>query len=69
MRTVVQGADGLAEETRIEGLPPSVHEALGGLAGAAKEGLLASSVGARERGQSARLASRRIALMHRAFET
>ena len=45
MRTVVQGADGPAGETRIEGLPSSVHEALGDLAGAAKEGLLALSVG------------------------
>jgi putative transposase len=34
-----------ANDTSIEGLPPSVLEALGELAGAAKEGLLALSVG------------------------
>src|SRR3954451_8649524 len=45
MRTVVQEADGLAGEDRIERLPARVQEALGELAGAAKEGLLALSVG------------------------
>ena len=34
-----------ANDESIEGLPPSVLEALGELAGAAKEGLLALSVG------------------------
>jgi putative transposase len=45
MRTVVQEADELAGEHRIERLPVNILEALGELAGAAKEGLLALSVG------------------------
>src|SRR5215208_6717566 len=45
MRTVVQGADELAGEHRIERLPVHILESLGELAGAAKEGLLALSVG------------------------
>src|SRR5215208_3740380 len=45
MRTVDQEADGVAGEGRIERLPARVQEALGELAGAAKEGLLALSVG------------------------
>lgn len=45
MRTVDQEADELGGESRIERLPESVLEALGELAGAAKEGLLALSVG------------------------
>ena len=44
MRTVDHAADAANEES-VEGLPPSVLEALGALAGAAKEGLLALSVG------------------------
>src|SRR3954467_15449228 len=44
MRTV-SAASVAANEPGIEGLPPSVLEALGELAGAAKEGLLALSVG------------------------
>ena len=44
MRTV-SAASVAAGEERIEGLPGSVQEALGELAGAAKEGLLALSVG------------------------
>ena len=44
MRTV-SAASVAAGEERIEGLPESVQEALGELAGAAKEGLLALSVG------------------------
>jgi putative transposase len=44
MRTVT-AAPVAAGEERLEGLPPSVMEALGDLAGAAKEGLLALSVG------------------------
>src|SRR4051794_24582057 len=45
MRTVDQEPDELAGENRIERLPASVLDALGELAGAAKEGLLALSVG------------------------
>src|SRR5215208_5797592 len=45
MRTVDQEADGVAGEGRIERLPAPVQQALGELAGAAKEGLLALSVG------------------------
>jgi len=45
MRTVVQEADELAGEHRIERLPVHILESLGELAGAAKEGLLALSVG------------------------
>src|SRR3954453_8228385 len=45
MRTVDQEADELASEGRIERLPARVQDALGELAGAAKEGLLALSVG------------------------
>src|ERR671917_745749 len=45
MRTVDHDADEVAVEGRIERLPSSVQEALGELAGAAKEGLLALSVG------------------------
>src|SRR3712207_2553900 len=41
----VTAASVAAEQQRIEGLPESVQEALGELAGAAKEGLLALSVG------------------------
>jgi putative transposase len=44
MRTV-SAASVAANEEGIEGLPPAVLEALGELAGAAKEGLLALSVG------------------------
>src|SRR4051794_36108785 len=44
MRTV-SAASVAANEQSIEGLPESVLEALGALAGAAKEGLLALSVG------------------------
>jgi putative transposase len=44
MRTVT-AASVAANEQSFEGLPPSVLEALGELAGAAKEGLLALSVG------------------------
>jgi putative transposase len=44
MRTVTAASVAAGEE-RIEGLPESVLEALGALAGAAKEGLLALSVG------------------------
>src|SRR5215216_6815702 len=44
MRTV-SAASVAANQEGIEGLPPSVLEALGDLAGAAKEGLLALSVG------------------------
>jgi len=44
MRTVTAASVAAGEE-RIEGLPESVMEALGDLAGAAKEGLLALSVG------------------------
>src|SRR3954449_6472817 len=45
MRTVDQEADELASEGRIERLPARVQDALGELAGAAKEGLLALSGG------------------------
>src|ERR687897_1977993 len=45
MRTVDHDADEVAVEGRIERLPRRVHDALGELAGAAKEGLLALSVG------------------------
>ena len=45
MRTVVDGADVEVGEGRIERLPRRVQDALGELAGAAKEGLLALSVG------------------------
>src|SRR3954454_24213597 len=44
MRTVTAASVAAGEE-RIEGLPESVLEGLGALAGAAKEGLLALSVG------------------------
>jgi hypothetical protein len=44
MRTVSAGSVAAGQE-RMEELPASVQEALGGLAGAAKEGLLALSVG------------------------
>src|SRR3954467_4860801 len=44
MRTV-SAASVAANEKRIEGLPPTVLMALGELAGAAKDGLLALSVG------------------------
>src|SRR4051794_18939387 len=44
MRTV-SAASVAANEKGIEGLPPTVLEALGELAGAAKDGLLALSVG------------------------
>jgi len=45
MRTVVEGADAIGAPDRFEALPERVQEALGELAGAAKEGLLALSVG------------------------
>jgi putative transposase len=45
MRTVDHGADEPVDEGRIERLPQRVQDALGELAGAAKEGLLALSVG------------------------
>jgi len=45
MRTVDHDADVELGEGRIERLPQRVQDALGGLAGAAKEGLLALSVG------------------------
>jgi putative transposase len=45
MRTVDHDADEVAVEGRIERLPRRVQDALGELAGAAKEGLLALSVG------------------------
>ncbi len=45
MRTVEQDADAIGEHDRFEQLPERVQEALGELAGAAKEGLLALSVG------------------------
>ena len=45
MRTVDHVADDSAAEDRFEQLPERVQEALGELAGAAKEGLLALSVG------------------------
>src|SRR4051812_6345369 len=44
MRTVTAASVAAGEE-RVEGLPATVMEALGELAGAAKEGLLALSVG------------------------
>jgi hypothetical protein len=44
MRTVSAGSVAAGQE-RIEALPASVQEALGELAGAAKEGLLALGVG------------------------
>ena len=44
MRTVEQDADVIGEST-FDALPVRVQEALGELAGAAKEGLLALSVG------------------------
>jgi putative transposase len=45
MRTVDEDADAIGERDRFEALPERVQEALGELAGAAKEGLLALSVG------------------------
>src|SRR4051794_22804666 len=45
MRTVDDGADEVVGEGRIERLPQRVQDALGELAGAAKEGLMALSVG------------------------
>jgi len=45
MRTVDHVADEFVGEDRFEALPERVQEALGELAGAAKEGLLALSVG------------------------
>jgi hypothetical protein len=45
MRTVDHDADATGEQDRFEALPARVREALGELAGAAKEGLLALSVG------------------------
>jgi len=44
MRNVDDGADEIGE-TKFDALPERVQEALGELAGAAKEGLLALSVG------------------------
>ncbi len=44
MRNVDEGADALGE-TKFDALPARVQEALGELVGAAKEGLLALSVG------------------------
>ncbi len=45
MRTVEQDADTIGEQDRFQQLPERVQEVLGELAGAAKEGLLALSVG------------------------
>jgi transposase-like protein len=45
MRTVEQGTDAIGEQESFESLPERVQQALGELAGAAKEGLLALSVG------------------------
>jgi putative transposase len=45
MRTVEHATDATGERDRFEALPARVREALGELAGAAKEGLLALSVG------------------------
>ena len=45
MRTVEQGADAIGERGCFGEMPERVQEALGELAGAAKEGLLALSVG------------------------
>jgi hypothetical protein len=45
MTTVDHEADGVVGAGRIERLPERVRDALGELAGAAKEGLLALSVG------------------------
>jgi putative transposase len=45
VRTVDHDADATGEQDRFEALPARVHEALGELAGAAKQGLLALSVG------------------------
>ena len=45
MRTVEHATDATGERGRFEALPARVQEALGELAGAAKEGLLALSVG------------------------
>jgi putative transposase len=45
VRTVDHDADATGEQDRFEALPARVQEALGELAGAAKEGLLALSVG------------------------
>jgi len=45
MRTVDHDADAIGEQDRFDALPARVQEALGALAGAAKEGLLALSVG------------------------
>ncbi len=45
MRTVDDAADAIGEDGRFEQLPERVQEALGELVGAAKEGLLALSVG------------------------
>jgi hypothetical protein len=44
MRNVDHDADGVGE-TKFDALPERVQEALGELAGAAKDGLLALSVG------------------------
>ncbi len=54
MRTVDDGPDTTGEEGRVERLPERVQEALGELAGAAKEGLLALSVGVGPRGGASR---------------
>jgi len=45
MRNVDHEADELVGETKFDALPPRVQEALGELTGAAKEGLLALSIG------------------------
>ncbi len=45
MRTVEQDADTIGEQDRFEALPERVQEAFGELAGAAREGLPALSVG------------------------
>jgi transposase-like protein len=45
MRNVDDGADEVGEKAKFDGLPERVQGALGELAGAAKEGLLALSVG------------------------
>ena len=45
MRNVDEGADRIGDHAKFDALPARVQEALGELAGAAKEGLLALSVG------------------------
>jgi hypothetical protein len=45
MRNVDDGPDEVGEKAKFDGLPERVQGALGELAGAAKDGLLALSVG------------------------